>query len=276
MRLTKMHGAGNSFVIVDNAHGELQGGDYGVLALRLCREKHTDGMIVLSPDGDGADLSMLFYNADGSLGEMCGNGARCAARYGVEHGLVRDERQIRIRATAGLVLARRITDELYEIRLNDPSVIELEKTAVLDGETVACSYIELGEPGIPHAVVLAEAAAFDDPDALRERGRALRHSPSFPKGANVSFVCLTGRGRVRAVTFERGVEDFTLACGTGCGAIALSLLLSGAVEGDSLTVDMPGGTLSVTLRRAEGRVCDLLLTGPTALVAEEELSKSKE
>ena len=126
MHVTVMHGAGNSFVIPTLASGTLQGGDLRILALRLCAAKKTDGMIVLTPAADeGADLDMLFYNSDGSLGEMCGNGARCAARWGFEHGLVEDETAIRIRATAGLVKARRISGELYQVRLNDPSVVDL-------------------------------------------------------------------------------------------------------------------------------------------------------
>ena len=108
--------------------------------------------------------------------------------------------------------------------------------------------------------------AFDDLNALRKRGRRLRHSPAFPKGANVSFVCLTGESQVRAITFERGVEDFTLACGTGCGAITVSLTLLGRVPEAPLEIHMPGGILQVSLRREGDRVRDLLLTGPTAIV----------
>ena len=269
MRYTKMHGAGNSFVLLEDLRGELQGRDLRILALRLCGKDGpgADGMIVVTPARDGADFGMLFYNADGSLGEMCGNGARCIARYGVEHGLVRDPEQIRILTTAGPVSGRRITDSLYEVRLNDPSVIRLRcRAAVSDDETVLCSYVELGSPGIPHAVVSAEASELDCPELLRERARSLRYSPSFPKGANVTFVCLTGPDCVRAVTYERGVEDFTLACGTGCGAAAVSLILLGLVPGEALTVDMPGGRLSVRLRREGTRVSDIFLTGPTAYV----------
>ena len=268
MRYTKMHGAGNSFVLIEDPRGEHRGEDLSVLALRLCDEKNgpgADGLIVVTR-AEGADMGMLFYNSDGSAGEMCGNGARCLARWGLEHGRVRDADDIRILAPAGEVRARRITEELYEVRLNDPSVIELEREA--EGER--CSYVELGEPGIPHAVVETDGNAFSDLDALRERGRKLRRSAAFPKGANVSFVCPLGGGRVRAITFERGVEDFTLACGTGCGAIAVSLLLSGRIAGESVTVEMPGGELSVSLRKADGRAFDLLLTGPTAVVGEGE------
>ena len=274
MRYTKMHGAGNSFVLIEDLGGALRGEDLSVLALRLCDEKSgpgADGLIAVTRAA-GFDMGMLFYNSDGSAGEMCGNGARCLARWGLEHGLVHDASDIRILAPAGMVRARRITEELYELRLNDPSVIELDFQAETEAGEERCAYIELGEPGIPHAVVAAEEAAFDDLDALRARGRALRRSPSFPKGANVSFVCPLGSGRVRAITYERGVEDFTLACGTGCGAIAVSLLLSGRAAGDSLAIEMPGGELSVSLKKENGRVRELLLTGPTAVVEEGELA----
>ena len=271
MRYTKMHGAGNSFILIEDPRGGQKGEDLGVLALRLCDPNSgpgADGLIVVTR-AEGADMGMLFYNSDGSAGEMCGNGARCLARWGLEHGRVRDAQDIRILAPAGMVRARRITEELYELRLNDPSVIDLTREA--EGER--CSYVELGEPGIPHAVVEVEESAFSDPDALREKGRALRHSPSFPRGANVSFVCPLADGRVRAITYERGVEDFTLACGTGCGAIAVSLLLSGRAPGDRLAIEMPGGTLSVSLRKEKGRAVDLLLTGPTAVVEEGEIGE---
>ena len=270
MRYTKMHGAGNSFILIDEPRGGQKGEDLSVLALRLCDRKSgpgADGLIVVTP-AEEADMGMLFYNSDGSAGEMCGNGARCLARWGVEHGRVRDARHIRILAPAGAVLARRITETRYEVRLNDPSVVDLTREA----GGLRCAYVELGEPGIPHAVVEVGADAFSDLAALREKGRALRYSPAFPRGANVSFACPLGEGRVRAITYERGVEDFTPACGTGCGAIALSLLLSGRMSCGSLAIEMPGGELSVSLRRENGRVRDLLLTGPTAVVEEGELA----
>jgi len=270
MRYTKMHGAGNSFVLIEKPRGEQKSEDLSVLALRLCSPETgpgADGMIVVTPPRGDEDLGMLFYNSDGSAGEMCGNGARCLARYGVEHGLVRDAEHIRILAPAGEVRARRITDELYELRLNDPSVID----PCCEAEGESCFYVELGEPGIPHAVIAVDESAFADLDALRELGRRLRFDPAFPRGANVSFVCSTGAGRVRAVTYERGVEDFTLACGTGCGAIAVRELLRGALPESRVEIDMPGGELSVSLKEQDGRVFDLLLTGPTAVVEEGEI-----
>ena len=277
MRYTKMHGAGNSFILIDDLDGALRGEDLSVLALRLCNKNsgpEADGMIVVTRVPD-ADMGMLFYNSDGSTGEMCGNGARCLARWGFEHGIAPDADHIRILAPAGEVCARRISEELYEVRLNDPSVIDLERTAVSEFGDTRCAYIELGNPGIPHAVVEVDESDFSDRESLRERGRALRHSVSFPRGANVSFACLSGERRVRAITYERGVEDFTLACGTGCGAIAVSLLLSGRVGGNSLNIEMPGGELTVSLRKTNGSAADLLLVGPTAVVGEGEFFGEK-
>ncbi|MBR4548752.1 MAG: diaminopimelate epimerase [Oscillospiraceae bacterium] len=272
MHYSVMHGAGNSFVLIEAPRSEQdKGEDLSGLALRLCARFTVDGLIALGP-ADDADFAMLFYNADGSLGEMCGNGARCAARFAVEHGLAPDPERVRIRATAGLVRARRVTAERYEVRLNDPSVVDLRREAPVPGGTERCAYVELGDPGIPHAVVEVGPEAFEDLSALRERGRALRHSPAFPRGANVSFACLTGERSVRAITFERGVEDFTLACGTGCGAVALSLILSGRIPDGPVEIDMPGGRLRVTLRRTGDTATDILLTGPTAVVEEGELA----
>ena len=273
MRYTKMHGAGNSFVLTEDLRGALRGEDLRVLALRLCdpaRGPGADGLIVLRPAEGDEDFSMLFFNSDGSMGEMCGNGARCAARYGAERGLVRDAGHIRIRATAGEVVCRRIDETRYEVRLNDPSVIDPARLAVTEKESRRCVYVELGDPGIPHAVVEIAPEEWAEPGALRERGRALRSSPAFPRGANVSFYSALAPGRVRAVTYERGVEDFTLACGTGCGAIAVALLLRGALPENRARIEMPGGTLSVALRREGERVRDILLTGPTAFVGEGE------
>ena len=264
-----MHGAGNSFVLTENLHGELQGEDLSVLALRLCDGKTgpgADGMIVLVP-AENADFGMLFYNSDGSLGEMCGNGARCIARYGVEHALVRDAENIRVQTTAGLVTGRRVTEELYQVRLNDPSVIEVHREAA----GTDCAYVELGDPGIPHAVVLLDDWDAWERDRLRELGRALRFAPVFPRGANVSFVKRSGEDSVKAITYERGVEDFTLACGTGCGSIAAALTLMGLVSGD-VSIGMPGGLLSVSVRRDGDRIFDIFLTGPTCLVFEGEVS----
>ena len=273
MKITKMHGAGNDFVIVNTMETPIPRLKLPALAKRLCA-MHTgvgaDGLMAVVPAEKGGDFGMLFYNSDGSLGEMCGNGARCICRWGFEHGLSGESP--RIETTAGLVTGERLDQTRYRVRLNDPTVIDLHRTAQAEGHSYDCAYLELGDPGIPHAVLLLPDWEERNRDALRALGRALRFAPVFPRGANVSFVKRMGPDAVKAITYERGVEEFTLACGTGCGSIAAALCLRGLAPGPEISVAMPGGTLSVRLRRCGGSVRDLFLTGPTCLVFEGELS----
>ena len=266
-----MHGAGNDFVILDGRALPLPDSSLPELARRLCAA-HTgvgaDGMMLVVPAERGGDYGMRFYNSDGSLGEMCGNGARCICRWGYEHGLAGETQ--RVETTAGLVTGERIDESRYRVRLNDPSVLE-RRTARVGDTDYPCRYAELGDPGIPHAVVLLDDWDARETAALRELGRALRFAPVFPKGANVSFVRVLGPDRLKAVTFERGVEDFTLACGTGCGSITAALTKEGLVSGRDVTIEMPGGELTVSVTNDEGRIRDIFLTGPTCVVCEGEL-----
>ena len=261
MKFTKMHGAGNDFVIINTLEEKTDLSDIPRLAKTLCSRRTgigADGLMLAAKAEGDADFKLLFYNSDGSLGEMCGNGARCIARYGFEHGLA--SKTQRIETTAGLVTGERISKTLYRIRLNDPSIIDLERGG--------CAYVELGDPGIPHAVLIKDDWDTVSEDELRTLGKKLRYSPAFPKGSNVSFVRLTGKDEIKAVTYERGVEDFTLACGTGCGSIVTALTLMGLVSGENVKVSMPGGELFVTLTREGDSVHDVFLTGPTCVVFE--------
>ncbi len=267
MKYTKMHGAGNGFVLVDNTDSALSRDKCRKLAVRLCREKETDGLIAVCPAED-ADISMLFINSDGSVGEMCGNGARCLAKYAVEHGLSHDPDNILIRTDAGIIHARRINDGLYEVRLNDPSVIDPHRLVRVGGKSYDCFYTELGDPGIPHAVVFTDSDPHTRLNDLRETGRALRFAAEFPKGANVSFAMKTGCVSAKAVTFERGVEDFTLACGTGCGAIACAMAFNGSSCGERFIIEMPGGLLEVRLHFSGQMIRDIFLTGPVVTLEE--------
>ena len=272
MHIAKRHGAGNDFVIVDNRAGALSVERLPALARLLCAF-HTgvgaDGLMVVVPARNGGDYGMLFYNADGSAGEMCGNGARCICRYGHDHGLAGVTQ--RVETTAGLVVGDRIDETRYRVRLNDPSVLELHRPVEAEGAIRDCAYVELGEPGLPHAVLRLDDWDEWETDRLRTLARALRFSSVFPKGANVSFVKVVGPDELKAVTFERGVEDFTLACGTGCGSVTAALTLLGLVSGREVSIRMPGGTLSVSLTNDAGQIRDIFLTGPTRLVFEGEV-----
>ena len=272
MRFTKMNGAGNDFILVENLHGELTQQQLSKLARTLCDRRMSigaDGLMAIVPAKADADFGMLFFNCDGTLGEMCGNGARCVCRYACERGYAGDT--VRVETTAGLVTGWRIADDQYRIRLNTPAALELQKPLDVDGRTYRCSYVELGDPGIPHLAVQTPDLAGQDEAALRQLGRKLRYHPALPKGANVNFYELTGPDTVLEKTYERGVEDFTLACGTGTGAVVTVLTLLGKVSGRNVRVRMDGGELAVDAEAHDGRIENLYLTGPAALVCAGEI-----
>ncbi|MCI8573506.1 MAG: diaminopimelate epimerase [Oscillibacter sp.] len=272
MKFWKMNGAGNDFIILNNLEEHIPHERLPQIARTLC-ERHlsigADGLMVADAPQEGGDFRMLFFNSDGSIGEMCGNGARCICRYGYETGLA-GEVQI-VETTAGTVTGERIDRRLYRIRLNDPTTIQLDSPVEADGVRYACSYVELGNPGLPHAVVPYANLREADEQELRELGRKLRWHPAFPKGANVNFFEIIGEDHIFERTFERGVEDFTYACGTGTGAVVAVLTLQGKASGHRVRVDMTGGTLFIDAERVYSQITDLYLTGPTNTVARGEV-----
>lgn len=261
MRAYKYVGAGNDFVLLPDFEEQLREEALPELARRLCSKEaggfDADGLMVLRRS-EQADCRMLFYNSDGSPAEMCGNGARCLCKFCHDHGL--SGKVQRLETPAGPVSGERLEAELYRIALNAPTVLRHEPDY---------SYLELGDPGIPHAVV--ERDLREDRAHLRQFAGQLRHSPNFPKGANVNLYELTGENSLRLLTYERGVEDFTLACGTGTGATVLALTLLGKVSGEQTRVECEGGQLLVDIRRREA-VPEIYLTGPARELYSREIS----
>ena len=274
MRFWKMNGAGNDFLVLNNLEEHLSPADLPQIARTLC-ERHlsigADGLMVVDAPTQGGDYKMLFFNSDGSMGEICGNGARCICRYGYENGLAGEVQKVE--TTAGLVTGWRVDRRLYRVRLNDPCNMRLDGKAEVDGATYDCAYVELGDPGIPHAAVPIENLKDYDTQALFQLGRKLRYYKDFPKGANVNFYEIIGPDHVYERTYERGVEDFTYACGTGTGSVVTVLTLLGKVSGKGVRVDMTGGTLTIDVERdSAGHVTDLFLTGPTNIVCKGEIT----
>ena len=241
-----MSGAGNDFVVTDVRDKAL---DLRALAIRLCKLTGADGFLAVDRS-DSADFRLHFYNPDGLRGEMCGNGARCVCKFAFDRGIAGEN--MTVETDAGLICGSRLAEDQYRIALNLPGVLDMERTA-------DCAYVELGRPGIPHAVTEVSHLSREN---LRQRGIALRHDPAFPKGANVDFYTRLSPGRVAVLTYERGVEDFTLACGTGCAAVAVTLWKKGQLPGGKLTAENEGGILTVTLSCADGEITRLLLEGP--------------
>ena len=273
MRFWKMNGAGNDFVVLNNLEEHLPAECLPQAARTLC-QRHlsigADGLMVVDAPTQGGDYKMLFFNSDGSVGEMGGNGARCICRYGYELGLAGETQTVE--TTAGIVTGRRITQRLYRVRLNDPTTVKLDAPVEVDGIRHPCSYVELGNPGLPHAVVPYPNLRDADESQLRELGRKLRWHPAFPKGANVNFYEILGDDLLYERTFERGVEDFTYACGTGTGSVVAVLTLLGRVTGRNVRVDMKGGTLTIDVEHAGSQVTGLYLTGPTNVVCKGEVT----
>ena len=161
-----------------------------------------------------------------------------------------------VRTDAGLVYGWHLTESQYRVQLNNPGIADLQRKE-------DAAYVELGMPGVPHAVMEVPGLRWEDREQLRPMARALRHDPAFPKGANANLYCWIADAAVRILTFERGVEDYTLACGTGSGSVAAVLWLSGKLPGGVLRVENPGGTLTVTVEGNADTVTRLLLEGPT-------------
>ena len=273
MKFWKMNGAGNDFLILNNLEEHLPHEAFPQIARTLC-ERHlsigADGFMVVEAPTQGGDYKMLFFNSDGSMGEMCGNGARCICRYGYEMGLAGETQTVE--TTAGIVTGQRISQRLYKIRLNEITTMDLHRPVEVDGVCYSCSYVELGNPGLPHAIVPYAGLKDADDNELRELGRKLRWHSAFPKGANVNFYEITGEDTVYERTFERGVEDFTYACGTGTGSVVAILTQQSKVSGSGVRVDMTGGQLMIDVIREGSHITDLYLTGPTNIVAKGEVT----
>lgn len=251
-----MSGAGNDFVVIDARGLQL---DLAALAVKACAITGADGFLALD-DSQIADFRLHFYNSDGLRGEMCGNGARCICRYAYDRGIAGEE--VTIQTDAGMVYGQRIDEQTYRVQLNNPGELELNYLKNI-------AYVELGNPGIPHAILEVPGLKWEDKELLRPMAMAIRHDPAFRKGTNVNFYTWIGDNTVRILTYERGVENYTLACGTGSGSLAAVLWKQGKFA-HTLIAENPGGTLKITVTGTHA-IHSLHLEGPTEIIASVEL-----
>jgi diaminopimelate epimerase len=262
LSFTKMNGAGNDFVMLDNRAGEfsLQGDRIASLCDRH-RGVGADGLIAAEPSTDArAHLRMRYFNADGGEAEMCGNGARCFARFGAR--LLGLSDLIVFETLAGTLTANLHGDRV-QLAMSTPHGMALGTSLSAAGETLSVHFLNTG---VPHAVVFREELAATD---VRQLGAALRYHPHFaPKGTNANFAAVLPDGSLELRTYERGVEDETLACGTGVVASALlHHLLHNAPS--PIAVKVRGGdTLSVAFARGAETFEHVTLTGPANFVFE--------
>ncbi len=256
LAFTKMNGAGNDFVLLDNRGGQFALSREEVA--RICHRQRgvgADGLILLRPCVSGAaDWAWEFFNSDGSTAEMCGNGARCFARY--VQRVAGAGRRISFETQAGVIHAE-FCGERVRIGLTDPQGLRLhESVATAAGPRVVHSL----NTGVPHAVVFVEDA---DEAMVQDWGRELRwHAHFAPRGTNVNFVQRLGPSHLRVRTYERGVEGETLACGTGVSA---SAIIACAVHGFAppVRVQVQGGDeMEVSFSGEGGVVKAVQLLGP--------------
>ena len=268
LEFTKMHGAGNDFVVLDGVNGELP--PIEPLARLLC-DRHfgigADQLLVVRPSR-AADFRMEIYNADGSQVEMCANGIRAFYKYVRDRGLTGQD-EIGVETLSGVVRPRWAGADRVIVDMGRP-VLEpakipttlgagdgpvLDAPLEVDGETLRVSCVSMGNP---HAVLFV-----GDPDTapLERLGPRIEHHPAFPNRVNVEFVAAVDRGRIRQRTWERGTGE-TLACGSGACAVAVVSMLRELVD-RRVTVELRGGELEIAW---EGEAASVFMTGPATEV----------
>ena len=274
MKFTKMHGAGNDFVVID-ARG--QQCDWAGLAKAMCHRNFgigADGLILVSPAAR-AEVSMRMFNPDGSEAEACGNGLRCVVKYAIEHGLargprlaistqaglleveatVKDDRVVRSRVSLG---TPRLAPKDIPVGLAGDGPI-IDHTLVVEKTTLKLTCVSMGNP---HAVHFLDSPVADFP--LGIIGPKVEHHPLFPQRVNFEIARVLAPGKLEARTWERGAGE-TLACGSGACAIAVAARLKGLATG-SVEIAEPGGVLTVDW---DGKG-EAYLSGPAEAVFEGE------
>jgi diaminopimelate epimerase len=277
LRFTKMNGAGNDFVLLDNRSGDLQLRPENIV--RMC-DRHrgvgADGVLVLENATNGADFRMRYYNSDGGEAEMCGNGARCFARFADR--VAGPLGQVTFETPAGMIGAA-LEGELVRLRMSEPTDLRLNIEIPLGGAAASASSRTGQNPsleqtlhghfinsGVPHVVIPVRDLDATD---VHQLGSAVRHHPLFaPKGANVNFLLRLGDRRIAIRTYERGVEAETLACGTGVVASALIYAATENVDGPIAVLVRGGNELTVGFEKRAEQFSNVTLTGPADFVFE--------
>lgn len=267
IEFTKMQGLGNDFIIIDNRKYNFSEEKLQNLAAGLCKRRLSigaDGLMAVENSED-TDFMMKYYNSDGSVGEMCGNGARCIIRYAYEKNI--GQKDMTVETISGTLKGKVISKRKISVRLNEPTVVNIDKKIIVDKKEFNVSYIELGNPGLPHCMYEEIDLDKKDTGELIELAKKLRYSDEFHKGANVNFYKVMEDESVLIKTYERGVEDFTLACGTGTASTALTVYLKDLVKNKKIKLHNSGGDLEVEILEKKNGF-DLYLIGDTNIVAE--------
>lgn len=277
MKFTKMHGAGNDFIMVNGF--EQVPADLNQLAERLCDRRFAvgaDGLIILLPS-ETADFEMRIFNSDGSEAEMCGNGIRCAAIFAQRCGIT-DRNPMTVQTKAGLIrpeVLSNTADMRVRVNMGKPRLTGSEIPCTIAGERILEEPITVNgreyrfsavSMGNPHCVVFLNSPAAEFP--VREIGASFETHPYFPAKTNTEFAEVLDVHQINMRVFERGCGE-TLACGTGACATAVAAILTGRCQ-DWLDIHLLGGTLRIEYQ--EGG--PVFMTGPVAIAYEGETMDS--
>ena len=256
-----MNGAGNDFVLIDNRSEDVHLNRAQIV--QIC-DRHrgigADGILLLEKASNQADFRMRYFNSDGGEAEMCGNGARCFARFA--NKVADAQGKISFETPAGVIGAE-LTGDLVTLQMTDPTDLRLDVSLRVGDKNKSVHFIN---SGVPHVVISVER--IDDLDVRRE-GAAIRHHQMFsPKGANVNFIKKRGAKQITIRTYERGVEDETLACGTGVVAGALIFAATENTDGPIGVLVRGGNELKVGFDKIDNQFRNVTLTGPAEFVFE--------
>jgi diaminopimelate epimerase len=268
----KMNGSGNDFVVIDNRAGVIEDAAAGEFTRLVCRRGlgvGADGVVLIeeAPRGSDVDFRWRYLNADGSDGEMCGNGAMCGARFAARQRIAPEH--CRFLTPSGVVAAEVVDAERRpDVRLAMVAPSPIRSNLNLDDapNVTAFDYVRVG---VPHVVAVApDADAFADAAAFAAWGRAIRNHPEVaPDGANVNLIHRLGPDTIRMRTYERGVEAETLACGTGAVASALVAVRRGLVTPPVTVITSSTRLLTVSWDGDGETVRDVRLRGEARFVA---------
>ncbi|MEA4893157.1 MAG: diaminopimelate epimerase [Peptococcaceae bacterium] len=255
MKFSKLHGAGNDFSLFDGIHQELP--EFGPLAKAVC-DRHFgtggDGIMAALPSKI-ADIRMVYYNSDGSMGEMCGNGIRCFSKFVYEKGLV-TKPLFEVETAAGIKKITLALDEENKVQkisvgMGRPAFAAGEVPTTLTGDPVLLEPLQIGEQlvmisairmGVPHSVIVLEDLEKVDIEGI---GAKIEGNQAFPEKVNVNFMQVMDRGHIKVKTFERGAGH-TLACGTGCCSCVIVGHKLGLLD-QQVEVQAEGGLLTISL-----------------------------
>ncbi|MBW1780419.1 MAG: diaminopimelate epimerase [Deltaproteobacteria bacterium] len=258
----KMNGSGNDFILIDNRNEPVKEGEMGQLVQQACRRRTSvgaDGVIFVTESAQ-YDFGWRFFNADGGEVEMCGNGSRCVARFAYLKKIAGHE--MTFETLAGPVSAQ-VNGRVVKVLMPRPGVASMDMDIEFQDGWKHCDSINTG---VPHVVIGVEDLA-DHP--VREQGGLIRYHARFsPEGTNANFMSKIGPNRLAVRTYERGVEDETLACGTGAIASALTAAIRGMVTSPVRVMTRGGEELVIHFQKEGDVFEEVWLEGPTSLVYE--------